>query len=166
MSLLKDVSWAALNRLLQTQFPSVKSLSIVELADWLKQDDRPLLLDARTPAEYQVSHLPGAQLASQDLLEDAKEALAAQPIVVYCSVGYRSAQLTAKLQEKGLEQVFNLKGSIFAWANAGYSVYCGAEPVLQVHPYNAVWGKLLNEDLRSFQGSVPCAEGTQTSRGK
>ncbi len=152
MPLLKDISWAALKRLLQVQFPSVKSLSIAELANWLKQADAPLLLDARTPAEYQVSHLPGAQLATEDWLADAEKlaALDAKPIVVYCSVGYRSAKLAAKLQEQGLEQVFNLEGSIFAWANAGYPVYQGATPVTQVHPYNVVWGKLLNEDLRSF----------------
>lgn len=149
---LKNISWAALKTLLHTQFPSVKSLSIADLANWLEQDDPPRLLDARAPAEYQVSHLPGAQLVTEDLLEDAAvEALDAksdlQSIVVYCSVGYRSAKLAAKLQQKGFEHVFNLEGSIFAWANAGYPVYRGTEQVTQVHPYNAAWGTLLNAEL-------------------
>jgi rhodanese-related sulfurtransferase len=151
MPLLKKISWAALKKLIQAQFPSVKSLSIMELANWLKRDDAPLLLDARTPAEYEVSYLPGARLVTEDWLEDPQKlgAIHDRPIVVYCSVGYRSAKLAAKLQEKGLQQVFNLEGSIFAWANAGYPVYRGTEPVSQVHPYNAAWGKLLNESLHS-----------------
>lgn len=151
MPLLKNISWAALKRLIQAQFPTVKHLSITELANWLKRDDAPLLLDARTPAEYAVSHLPGAQLVTEDWLEDPQKlgAIHDRPIVVYCSVGYRSAKLAAKLQEKGLQQVFNLEGSIFAWANAGYPVYRGTEPVSQVHPYNAAWGKLLDKNLHA-----------------
>lgn len=151
MPLLKNISWAALKKLIHAKFPTVKHLSITELADWLKRDSAPLLLDARTPAEYQISHLPEAQLVTENWLEDAKqlETLQSKPIVVYCSVGYRSAKLAAALQEKGFEQVFNLEGSIFAWANAGYPVYRGTEQVSQVHPYNAAWGKLLNENLHS-----------------
>jgi rhodanese-related sulfurtransferase len=149
MPLLKKVSWAALSRLIQARFPSVKHLSIAELANWLKSDDPPLLLDARTLDEYEVSHLPGAQLVTEDWLENGATGADSKPIVVYCSVGYRSAKLAANLQAQGLQQVFNLEGSIFAWANAGYPVYRSTEPVTQVHPYDAVWGKLLNENLHS-----------------
>lgn len=147
--LLRDISWTAIKALIRVQFPSVQTLSIAALADWTEQDARPLLLDARTLAEYQVSHLPNARLAPSDLSE-LRQLEPSQPIVVYCSVGYRSAKLATKLQAKGFEPVFNLEGSIFAWANAGYPVYQGNQQVNCVHPYNAIWGKLLNADLRSY----------------
>jgi rhodanese-related sulfurtransferase len=152
MPLLQNISWVALKRLIQTQFPTVNSLSTTELVNWLKRNDADLLLlDARTPAEYEVSHLPGAQRVPEGLLEDPTqlEPLKTKTVVVYCSVGYRSAKLAAKLQHHRVERVFNLEGSIFAWANAGYPIYRGTEPVTQVHPYNAAWGKLLDTEFHS-----------------
>ncbi len=43
----------------------------------------------------------------------------------------------------------NLKGSIFQWANEGRPVVRDGEPVREVHPYDAVWGRLLDRDLRA-----------------
>jgi len=53
----------ALKKKVRTQFPSVRQLSTAELAAWSGQTNRPppVLLDARTPAEFAVSHLPGAR---------------------------------------------------------------------------------------------------------
>lgn len=164
---LRTVSWQAVKSLIHLKFPQVPSLSVAELADWLQHPDRPLLLDARTPAEYQVSHLPEAQLVPddldtlkqwQDLAPSAQLEGSNRPpskhesqraIVVYCSVGYRSAQLVDKLQKLDFKQVLNLEGSIFEWANSGYPVYRDGTVVQQVHPYNARWGKLLRSELHS-----------------
>ena len=147
---IETLSWQAIDRLIHLRFPQVPSLTIQELAAWLEQPHPPLLLDARQPAEYQVSHLPNARLLPNNLAELSG---IRSPIVVYCSVGYRSARAVAALQALGLE-AFNLKGSIFAWANAGYPVYRGAQPVAQVHPYNALWGKLLRSELHSDEASA------------
>lgn len=146
------MSWQAVKALIRTRFPQVRSLTVAELANWLQQPSPlPLLLDARTAAEYAVSHLPQAQRvpAETELLPFLKTL--SPPIVVYCSVGYRSARLVEHLQAQGLDPVFNLEGSIFAWANAGYSVYRGAEVVPQVHPCQPSWGKLLNPRLHAYK---------------
>lgn len=156
MSLLAKVSWAAVKRLIRLQFPQVKSISPAELATWIEQDTRPILLDVRTPEEYQVSHLPNALLASDDINQLQQELQkhlqndngTGKAIVAYCSVGYRSAKLVDQLQKLGYDHVFNLEGSIFAWANHGYPVYCDGQIVNQVHPYNDRWGQLLRSDLR------------------
>lgn len=66
-----------------------------------------------------------------------------RPIVVYCSVGYRSSILARKLQDKGFTNVYNLEGSIFKWANEGRPLVQGKVTVHKVHPYNAHWGHLL-----------------------
>ena len=45
--------------------------------------------------------------------------------------------------------VYNLEGSIFKWANEGKDLEDNKGlKTLVVHPYNVVWGKLLNAELR------------------
>jgi rhodanese-related sulfurtransferase len=150
MPILQDISWAAIKALIAAQFPQVKQISTASLAEWLKQpDNHPLLLDARSPEEYQVSHLPDARLVPADLSELQNELQDGKPIVVYCSIGYRSAKLAETLQNSGYSPVFNLEGSIFEWVNTGHPVYQNSEPVNQVHPYNSRWGKLLRSDFHS-----------------
>ena len=80
-----------------------------------------VLLDARTAAEFNVSHLPGAVLASNARMAlDALEVNDPErTVVVYCSVGYRSSRLAKQLRARGFENVFNLEGSLFQWANEG-----------------------------------------------
>jgi rhodanese-related sulfurtransferase len=147
MSSLKVATWAAVQSLIRARFPQVQPLSTATLADWLAQEgEHPLLLDARKPEEYELSHLPQAHLVPANLedLRHWETVTNSTPIVTYCSVGYRSAALAEQLQAMGFDRVFNLEGSIFQWANAGHPVYRGEEIVEQVHPYNAFWGVLLD----------------------
>ena len=70
------------------------------------------------------------------------------PILLYCSVGYRSSRLADQLRRRGYSQAANLEGSLFAWANEGRPlVNAQGKAALRVHPYNETWGKLLNPDL-------------------
>ena len=47
-------------------------------------------------------------------------------------------------------RVYNLEGSLFKWANEGRPmVDSNGQPVTKVHPYNAVFGKFLNKELRA-----------------
>ena len=103
-----------------------------------------LLLDAREEKEFNVSHLPNAQNVgykqfNRHLLDSvAKET----PIVVYCSVGYRSEKIGEKLQAMGYNHVYNLYGSIFEWVNEGNQIVNGeGKPTQKLHTYNASWGK-------------------------
>ncbi|MGH7943844.1 MAG: rhodanese-like domain-containing protein, partial [Opitutaceae bacterium] len=71
-------------------------------------------------------------------------------VVVYCSVGWRSAEVVARLAKGGKHGVLNLDGSIFQWANEGRSLIDSrAEPVRVVHPFNRAWGSLLERSLWS-----------------
>lgn len=152
-------AWAGLKQLIHWQFPRVAVISVAELADWLDQEAaRPLLLDTRPEAEFAVSHLPGAQrIAPQTQEFDQLRSLPRDtPIVTYCSVGYRSARVADRLQSAGFTNVRNLEGSIFEWANTGHPVYQGDRQVHQVHPYDQLWGQLLNPNLHP---SNPSREG-------
>ena len=135
------------------EFPDVPRVSVDELVPLLAAPDgeAPLLLDVREPEEYAVSHLPGAVRAStlDEALAVLERADPERPVVVYCSVGYRSAQLAHQLAEAGHPGVRNLEGSIFAWANSGHPVVRGGREVHEVHPYDRRWGQLLRRDLQA-----------------
>ncbi len=129
------------------KFPDVRQLPTHELAAWLADTNRhaPLLADTREAEEFLVSHLRGARNLGSVAAVKAAIQSNAQPVVVYCSVGYRSSALAEKLHKAGVTNVFNLEGSIFAWANEGRPVYRGTNVVQEVHPYSKKWGALLEE---------------------
>lgn len=138
----------------RARFPDVARISTDELAAWLADGTRPapLLLDARTREEFDVSHLPGAAFLPHDAGD--LPASDGRAVVVYCSVGYRSAMLVRRLAEAGYADVRNLEGSIFKWANEGRALARdgageGEVSASAVHPYNAEWGRLLAPELRS-----------------
>jgi rhodanese-related sulfurtransferase len=133
-------------QLVRERFPSVPQLSTEQLANWLADSNRtpPLLIDVREPKEFAVSQLRHAtNLTSAAAIRQAAPAKA-QPVVLYCSVGYRSSAIAAQLIKTGYTQVWNLEGSIFAWANEQRPVFRRAEPVHEVHPYDPKWGALLD----------------------
>lgn len=134
---------------IHSSFPTVKHVSTDKLYKWINdpEADPPILIDRRAPEEYAVSHIHGAFPAV-----DIKEALhiinregIGRPVVVYCSVGYRSSALAEKLQEQGVTKVYNLEGSIFKWANEGKEIYRGNTKVAVVHPFDSEWRTLLQK---------------------
>lgn len=158
-----DDRWKAVDRLIERSVGTVPTISTAELATRLDRlaHERPLLLDARAPEEYAVSHIEGARLYDPESpassLVDTLDVDA--PIVVYCSVGYRSAEVVRHLQAQGFTNVVNVRGSIFMWANEGRPVVREGEAVRQVHPYDEVWGRLLEEPLRASEAPAPYSTG-------
>ena len=142
--------WGLVNAKIRHDFPAVKWITTSELAAWLADKERPapLLLDVRTQAEYDVSHLPKAERVEPDSSPATVQQPKDRPIVTYCSIGYRSGAFAQKLTAAGFTNVLNLEGSIFAWANEGRPVLREGVRVAQVHPYNRAWGLLLRKEYR------------------
>jgi rhodanese-related sulfurtransferase len=116
----------------------------------------PTLLDVRQPDEIAVSRIPGAIPVNPDAsVDDLRQLDLEGPVVVYCSVGARSATLAERLKAAGIDSVRNLRGSIFAWANEGRPLERAGESVQTVHPYDAAWGTYLRPSLRADLGSTP-----------
>ncbi len=141
----------AVRQTIRKRFPEVPQLSTADLAAWLADTNRsaPLIVDVREHREFDVSHLPAARhLQTVDAVRHALASNTA-PVVVYCSVGYRSSAFAEKLRRAGLTGVFNLEGSIFQWANEGRPVYRGEQRATKVHPYDRKWGAMLGEKLRA-----------------
>ena len=152
--------WNSIKQGIDRDFPNVPTITTEELTLWMSDTDhaQPIILDARAASEFRVSHLRGAVQVSNAraaakavsrLLDtfkiDADESsVVAPPIVVYCSVGYRSAKVVDQLIKKGVENIYNLEGSIFQLFNEGCPVFQGDLQVDEVHPFDATWGKLLH----------------------
>jgi rhodanese-related sulfurtransferase len=149
-----DFQWWLVQRKIHGKFPSVRQISTGELASWLKDSrhQQPLLLDVRTVAEFEVSHLAGAQrIEPNETVAEAKLSVAKNtPIVTYCSVGYRSSAFAEKLHEAGFTNVQNLEGSIFQWANENRPlVDARGVRTGKAHPYSSIWGRMLNPAHRA-----------------
>jgi len=159
------IGWSLINAKIRHDFPDVKRIQTSELAAWLNDSARakPVLLDVRTRAEYDVSHLRGARHVLPDAPVTAARVEKAQPIVTYCSVGYRSGAFAEKLRAAGYQQVLNLEGSIFRWANEGRPVFRGDVAVEEVHPYNGTWGLLLKKKHRAAVAPAD-AQATKSTR--
>ena len=155
----RSVDWFLLKRTLRAKFSDVDWITTQQLATWLNSKDRPapVLLDVRTPAEWEVSHLAGAHRVDPTAsAEEAGAGIAKEtPIVTYCSVGYRSGEVAQRLRKAGYKHVQDLEGSIFEWANEDRPLVHDGKKVTKVHPYNATWGRLLRDDVRAPLPSAP-----------
>jgi len=136
----------------KAEFPQVPTIKPVALAEWLADAQRtlPQLIDVRTPAEYSVSHLPGAlQIPLQRRTRDALASLDTnRPAVLYCTTGYRASLMAAELMKGGYTNLSTLEGSIFAWANEGRPLERNGRAVKEVHPYNPANGTMLKPEYR------------------
>ena len=76
-----------------------------------------VLLDVRSPQEYQEGHIPGSKNVPLQRLEDISEAAPdrAAPLFVYCYSGARSGQAVSVLNGMGYADVRNI-GGIAAWS--------------------------------------------------
>ncbi|HEY2615438.1 MAG TPA: rhodanese-like domain-containing protein [Chthoniobacterales bacterium] len=98
---MPEIEWYVLKQSLRNRFPQVDWIATRDLAYWLADPNRPppLLLDVRTPEEWNVSHLPGARRVEPNATaENAAAGLPKDtPIVTYCAVGYRSAGMSVAI---------------------------------------------------------------------
>jgi len=139
-----------LYRLYRREFPDVALISPDELAAAMEGDDPPALIDTRAPKEYMISHLRDARLVDPktfgqvNLIGLRKD----EPIVVYCSVGYRSGHMAKLLAEMGYANVRNLYGGIFLWFNQERPVYSAGRRVDRIHLYDRVWGRFVTRGER------------------
>lgn len=125
---------------------TVPLVSTSELARELKSKKTFALLDTRERGEFMVSHLPAAQwIGYRDFtLESVSKLPKTTPIIVYCSIGYRSERIGERLQAAGFRNVRNLHGGLFAWANERRPLTdAQSQPTKTVHGYDKKWGRLL-----------------------
>ncbi|MGD8783070.1 MAG: rhodanese-like domain-containing protein [Thioalkalispiraceae bacterium] len=103
---------------------NINEIEAAELADWVTENDNPLqVIDVREIHEINAGTIPDAvpmPLATVPLR--VSELDKQTPLVFICRSGARSAQACAFLQQQGFDNVHNLRGGMFAWANAGQPI--------------------------------------------
>ncbi|MCS6928300.1 MAG: rhodanese-like domain-containing protein [Saprospiraceae bacterium] len=111
-----------------------------------------VFLDAREWREYEVSHIAQAKWVGYKTFEllQLQQLPKDTPIVVYCSVGYRSEKIAEQLIRAGFRKIWNLYGGIFEWVNAGYPVYNTNGPTEEVHAYDRKWGVWLKRGKKVY----------------
>ena len=148
----RPIAFAIVKRQTARKFPEVRWVDGATLASWRSDSTRqaPVVLDARTEVEYSVSHLAEAVRIDpyRPLLRPLKGLPLDVPIVVYASVGYRSARVAHWLGAHGYSNVQNLGGGIFRWANEGRPIFRQGAPTTEVHPYQPRWGLMLESGHR------------------
>lgn len=88
-----------------------------ELKELLHGPKPPRLLDVRTPEEWAIAKIPGAELVDQKLAQEIMEGWDKDtPIVMYCHVGERSLDTASFLIGHGFSNVRSLSGGIEAWS--------------------------------------------------
>lgn len=125
----------------------------VQIKDVDLQDVQMILIDVRQANEFAVSRIPNAiNIVDDQALVDFAKANPKAKLVLYCSVGLRSAEKVTLLKRAGVNNATNMVGSIFAWANHGLPLENTQGVTSSVHPYNWLWGwRYLGEALHSYQ---------------
>lgn len=121
--------------------------------DSLQTQSPVMLLDIRSPEEYQVSHLRTARFIDYDSfnVRELGEVSRDDTVVLYCSVGYRSERIGEQLQKAGYQHVYNLYGGIFEWKNQGKEIVNPQnQPTDSVHTYNRNWSKWLKNGVKVY----------------
>ncbi len=96
-----------------------------------------LLLDARGAEEMAVSMIAGAIPANA-----LPDAIGDRVVIVYCTIGVRSGELTLALRKRGIN-AYNLYGGVLAWAQQdGVFVDSAGQPTRRVHVYGKRWNQL------------------------
>lgn len=89
-----------------------------QVAQMLRKDTSIILVDVRTPEEYQQEHIKGGRLMDyysaefHALLQTLPKE---KPIIFYCRSGRRSSEAMKFLSSIGYSRVFNLIGGIIQW---------------------------------------------------
>lgn len=82
------------------------------------QQEEVLLIDVRTPEEFEAGHLEGAiniDYLGDNFLERTATLDKNKPLLIYCRSGNRSSKAAIQLRAQGFKDITDLKGGYKAW---------------------------------------------------
>ena len=115
----------AVIKMIEEARSSTKQVPLSELKKLWDEDADIVILDVRTPREYEAVHIPWADNAPRGLLEFSIWSLVPdqeEHIYVYCKTGGRAALAAKLLNEFGYKNAFAVATGIADWARSGYPV--------------------------------------------
>ncbi len=105
----------------------LEQMTVHELRDYQLGRSRLVILDVRSPDEWESGHIPGAQ---HHFIGDMRDRITGldkdKHYATYCGSGYRASIASSLMKSRGFQHVSNVPGSWGAWTAAGYPVESAA----------------------------------------
>jgi phage shock protein E len=103
----------------------VKVVSVEETAKLLKSDPKVVVLDIRTPKEFEAGHIKGAtniNIADKDFADRIAKLDKSKTYVIHCAAGSRSARACEQIKGMDFQNMLHMKEGFNAWQKAGQPV--------------------------------------------
>jgi len=105
---------------LEQQTPIFKTVSPQEAKNLIENRKELLLIDVRGQDELYEGYIEDSTLMPVwDIIKGTQRPPKDKPILLICAVGGRSLALGQLMSRNGWNEVYNLKGGISAWKEAG-----------------------------------------------
>lgn len=104
--------------------PNYRELTSDEGLRFIK-NEKPLILDVRTPQEFQMGRLENAKLIPVQVLQQRLSELSDhknKDILIYCATGNRSTVASKILNDQGFTKISNLRRGIVDWHKKGLPI--------------------------------------------
>ncbi len=88
----------------------------------------PLILDVRTPMEYDQGHIEGSILIPVQVIQSEYTKIADhkdKPVLIYCATGNRSTVTAKILIDNGFKNIYNMRYGITEWQKNGFPIVKG-----------------------------------------
>jgi rhodanese-related sulfurtransferase len=108
--------------------PVLESIGIDEAVEFIeknKDNGDFIILDIRTPEEYEYGHLENAiniDFYSDSFQHELARLDKKKTYLEYCRSGGRSARALDLMKDLGFTEVYNMKGGITSWIEYGYPI--------------------------------------------
>ena len=102
---------------------TAKDININEFKELINSDA--IILDVRTPSEYEAGHLPNSiniNFFDDDFINQVMKLDKSKTLLIHCKSGGRSSKAMSKLKGKGFSTLYNMLGGYSAWQSAGFEV--------------------------------------------
>jgi rhodanese-related sulfurtransferase len=102
----------------------IADIAVDDAVEYVAIHDNVVILDVRTPLEYEMSHITGAVNVDVQNESFKDNVIALDPgktYIVHCTknpVGGRSSRALETLQDLGFKNLYSLEGGYVAWQEA------------------------------------------------
>jgi len=131
----KPIVYEMYGKYKKQDFPDVKEIHPKQAMELLKAG-KVIFVDIRKQSEMDVSMLPDA--IPEAVFLEHPEKYKNKMVVAYCTISYRSALFTQKMQKQNIP-VQNLIGGLLAWVLEGGKIYDQKGETKRIHVYGKEW---------------------------
>tara|TARA_B100000508_G_C11346242_1_gene221684 strand:- start:110 stop:520 length:411 start_codon:yes stop_codon:yes gene_type:complete len=93
-------------------------INVISPNDFSKMATNQVVVDVRTPKEYQEGHIENAKninFYDDNFLDQFANYNKEEPVFIYCKSGGRSGKAAKKLSDLGFKKVYDLQGGYLNW---------------------------------------------------